>query len=166
MSGETEEIVLRSDLRPGDLGRVIELHGLLYHEEYCFDTTFEGYVAASLGEFGRAPRPDRDRLWLAERSDHLVGSIGIVGREANAAQLRWVLVHPDARGHGLGRRLLREALGFCRSAGYHSVYLWTVSPLTAAAGLYTSAGFRLTEERPAELLWGVDQSEQRYDLAL
>ncbi|MDI3340257.1 MAG: GNAT family N-acetyltransferase [Sphaerobacter sp.] len=160
------EVSLRCELRPGDLGRVTELHGVLYAAEYGFDHTFESYVAESLGEFGRLARPGRDRLWLAERDGRLVGSIGIVGREGGAAQLRWFLVHPDARGRGLGRRLLGESLAFCRAAGYRSVYLWTVNLLTDAARLYTAAGFRLTEETPARPTWGVMLAEQRYDLTL
>lgn len=160
------EVSLRHDLRPGDLGRVTELHGVLYAEEFGFDHTFESYVAEALGEFGRLYRPGQDRLWLAERDGRLVGSIGIVGREDGAAQLRWFLVHPDARGRGLGRRLLNESLAFCRAAGYRSVYLWTVNILTDAARLYTSVGFRLTEETPVQPTWGVMLAEQRYDLTL
>src|SRR5579864_4515503 len=105
-----QQITIRHDLRPGDLGRVTLLHGVLYAEEYGFDHTFEAYVAETLGAFGRAAPRDGDRLWLAERDGHIVGSIGIVGRDEGAAQLRWLLIHPDARGRGLGRRLLREAL--------------------------------------------------------
>src|SRR3712207_6069084 len=95
---QTADLTIRHDLRPGDLGRVTELHGVLYAAEYGFDRGFEAYVAETLGEFGRAARPGRDRLWLAELDGRLVGSIGIVGREGGAAQLRWVLLHPDARG--------------------------------------------------------------------
>ena len=159
-------VTIRHDMRPGDLGRVIELHGVLYSDEYRFDGRFEAYVAETLGEFGRTARPDRDRLWLAELDGRLVGSIGIVGREEGAAQLRWVLLHPDGRGRGLGRHLLDEALAFCRAAGYRSVYLWTVSPLTAAARLYVAAGFGKTETKPPADLWGVSVAEERYDLAL
>ncbi len=159
-------VTLHHDLRPGDLGRVTELHGVLYAEEYGFDHRFEAYVAETLGEFGRTARPGLDRLWIAELAGRLVGSVGIVGREGGAAQLRWVLVHPDGRGHGLGRRLLHEALDFCRAAGYRSVFLWTVSPLTAAARLYTTAGFRHTETKPEAAPWGVPLSEERYDLTL
>ena len=159
-------VTVRYDLRSGDLGRVTELHGVLYAEEYGFDFGFEAYVAETLGEFGRALRPGLDRLWLAELDGRLVGSIGIVGREGGAAQLRWVLVHPTGRGGGLGRRLLDAALTFCRAAGYRAVYLWTVSPLTAAAHLYTTAGFRKTETKSETSLWGVTLAEERYDLAL
>ena len=159
-------LMVRHELRPGDLGRATALHGVLYAEEYGFDHRFEAYVAETLGQFGRTARPGLDRLWLAELDGRLVGPIGIVGRVDGAAQLRWVLVHPDGRGHGLGRRLLDEALAFCRAAGYGSVFLWTVSPLAAAARLYTAAGFHLTERKPLDAPWGVPLSEERYDLTL
>lgn len=161
-----QQITIRRDLRPGDLGRVTWLHGILYATEHGFDPTFEAYVAETLGEFARTADPERSALWLAEQDSRLVGSIGIVEREGDAAQLRWFLVHPDARGRGLGRRLMTEALDFCRAAGYRSVYLWTVHTLTDAARLYTACGFHLTEEAPPAPLWGTTLSEQRYDLLL
>src|SRR5688572_28637376 len=104
------EISLRTTWKPGDLGRVTTLHSELYAEEYGFDQRFESYVAITLGEFGKAFRAGLDRLWLAERDGQLVGSIGIVGREDGAAQLRWLLVAPGGRGQGLGGRLVAEAL--------------------------------------------------------
>ena len=94
----------------------------------------------------------------------LVGSIAIARREDGQAQLRWFLLHPDAR--GLGRRLLDNALAISRAAGYRSIYLWTVDPLTTAARLYASAGFHRTETRPRTALWGSTLAEERYDLTL
>jgi hypothetical protein len=41
-----------------------------------------------------------------------------------------------------------------------------VHPLTTAARLYTSVGFRRTEARPLAPLWGMMLIEERYDLAL
>jgi GNAT superfamily N-acetyltransferase len=148
------------------MGRVIALHGVLYAEEYGLDHGFEAYVAETIAEFGKLARPGLDRLWVAEREGQLVGSIAIVGREEGAAQLRWFLVHPDARGCGLGSGLIQEALTFCRAAGYRSVYLWTVNGLDAAARLYVAAGFRKTETKPRVMLWGADLAEERYDLDL
>ena len=72
---------------------------------------------------------------------------------AREAQLRWLLLHPDVRGLGLGRKLVEEDLAFCRDAEYSSVFLWTVSTLPAAAGLYRSVGFKETENVTHEL-WG------------
>lgn len=160
-------VTVRHDIRPGDLGRVVAMHGELYAREYGLDRGFEAYVAETAAEFGRVARPDQDRLWLAERAGHLIGSIAILGRddqEAGAAQLRWFLVDPSARGRGLGRHLLREALAFCGAAGYRSVYLWTVGGLDAAAHLYVAAGFHKTETKPPAALWGTSLSEERYDL--
>jgi GNAT superfamily N-acetyltransferase len=164
-AGVAGEITVRQTLRPGDLGRVTVLHGELYAAEYGFDRRFEAYVAETLGEFGRLARPGRDRLWLAERAGRLVGSIGIVGREDGMAQLRWLLVAPEGRGQGLGRRLLAEALAFCHAAGYGSVYLWTVSQLTTAARMYEAVGFRKTEALPPGD-WGMPVVEERYELVL
>jgi GNAT superfamily N-acetyltransferase len=154
---------IRHDLRPGDMGYLIYLHGILYAEEQGYDHTYEGYVAGTFAEFAHGYRPDKDRLWVAEMDGQIIGSIGIVGRSDEEAQLRWVLVHPKARGMGLGRMLMEEALKFCREAGYTSVYLWTVNGLTAAAQLYESVGFEKMEEKRHEL-WGHVLTEERYEL--
>src|SRR5882724_925971 len=109
---------LRTTISPGDIGYIIYLHGILYAQEYDLDHTFEGYVAAGLGEFAKSYDERKDRLWLAETEERIVGSIAITGLPDHSAQLRWFLVHPEARGNGLGRELLAEALQFCRDRGF------------------------------------------------
>src|SRR6185295_2731216 len=124
-----------NDIRPGDIGYLIYLHGIVYAREYDLDYTFEGYVAAGLGEFVKSFDRRKDRLWLAEDDARIVGSIAIVGGENGSAQLRWFLVDPIARGAGLGRRLLQESLRFCRDMEFKSVFLWTIGELKGAAHL-------------------------------
>ena len=157
-------VTLRTDLLPGDLGRIIHLHGVVYAREHSFDTTFEAYVAGPLAEFVRS-RSERDKLWIAECGDRLAGCIAIVGTSEAQAQLRWFLVDPSFRGLGLGKRLLCEAIEFCKRCGYDTVFLGTVSALTVAARLYRSFGFQKVEERPAQQ-WGVQVIEEKYVLAL
>jgi ribosomal protein S18 acetylase RimI-like enzyme len=157
-------VTVRTSLRPGDLGAVVHLHGTVYAREYGFDPTFEAYVAGPLAEFVRAGSA-RERLWVAEQDGRVVGCVGIVAAAPETAQLRWFLVDPAARGAGLGRRLLGEAVAFCKACGYGTVVLWTVSALTAAAHLYRSAGFRKVEERPGRV-WGADVVEEKYELRL
>lgn len=164
MPSSSDDIVLRHDLRPGDLGWIVHRHGVLYGREHGFDATFEAYVAGPLAEFVRTATP-RERIWLAEQAGRLLGCIAIVAVSPDVAQLRWFLVEPEARGAGLGRRLLNEAVAFARQAGYRSVILWTVRALTAAAHLYHRAGFQLVEEKPGRH-WGVDGVEERYELIL
>jgi N-acetylglutamate synthase-like GNAT family acetyltransferase len=155
-------VLLRTDLRPGDLGTIVSLHGTVYARDHGFDTTFEAYVAGPLAEAVLAASAGT-RLWVAERGGRVVGSLAVVAAEPGVGQLRWFLVEPGARGAGLGRRLLYEALAFCLECGHDSVFLWTVSALTAAAHLYRAAGFRKVEERPGRR-WGVDVIEERYEL--
>jgi ribosomal protein S18 acetylase RimI-like enzyme len=157
-------VELRTELRPGDLGAIVHLHGVTYARERGFDPTFEAYVAGPLAEFVRRGTA-RERLWVAEQGARLVGCVAIVAAAPQTAQLRWFLVEPAARGRGLGKRLLNEALAFCRACRYEDVILWTESVLTAAARLYRAAGFRKTEERPGRL-WGVDLVEEKYELRL
>ncbi|MSQ94035.1 MAG: N-acetyltransferase [Gemmataceae bacterium] len=153
---------LRHHLNPGDLGAIVRLHGTLYAREYGFDSTFEAYVAGPLADFVLVPST-RNRLWIAERGADIIGCIAIVGISPNDAQLRWFLVDPSVRGLGLGKLLLREASSFSERCGYESVFLWTVSALTAAAKLYRNGGFVKVEEK-AGRQWGVEVVEERYVL--
>ncbi len=193
-TGRRESPRLRTELRPGDLGHLTHLHGILYAREYGWKPTFEAYVAAGLAEFVEHHDPARERIWFAELDGETVGAIAIArerglprdgiaqggtvpggtepggteggeGAAEHVAQLRWFLVHPNARGQGLGRRLLDEALAFCRGAGYRRVILWTVSELKAAAHLYREAGFERVEAR-THMAWGKAVTEERYELGL
>jgi ribosomal protein S18 acetylase RimI-like enzyme len=159
-----DSITLRTEMRPGDLGMIVYLHGALYAPERGYGPAFEAYVAAPLADFVRNPSP-RQRLWIAERGGQIVGSIAIVAATAKTAQLRWLLVDPTARGIGLGRRLLDEAIRFSRECAYANIILWTESALTAAARLYRAAGFRNVESKPG-CLGGVAVVEEKYELTL
>jgi GNAT superfamily N-acetyltransferase len=159
-----DPIILRTGLRPGDLGAIVRLHGAVYAREHGFDPTFEAYVAAPLAECALRASP-RERIWIAERGDTLVGCIAIVDAGPRTAQLRFFLVDPSARGSGLGTRLLREAIAFSRGLSCDTLILWTVSALAAAARLYVAAGFRKVETRPGRP-WGVDVVEEKYELSL
>ena len=159
------QLIVRHDLQPGDLGRVLYWHGVLYRQEQSWNEGFEAYVAEGLGRFGHAYDARRDRLWLATREEQFAGCIAVIHAQDRRAQLRWLLVHPEYRGRGLGRRLLEEALAFARAVDYDSLFLWTVAGLEAATELYISFGFRQTadETRP---LWGGTLTELCYELEL
>ena len=153
---------IRSTIRPGDIGEIIRLHGALYQQEYGWDEHFEAYVAEGLASFVLNRDHAHDRIWIAEMDDRIVGCIAIVRAAEREAQLRWFLVTPGARGHGLGRRLMAEALSFCRAQQYRTVFLWTVSSLTAAAHLYREFGFVVTQSK-THVVWGKSLTEERYD---
>ena len=163
-----DAVAIRYELRPGDLGRIVYLHGTLYAAECGWDHTFEAYVAGPLAAFALRENP-KEQIWLVETDHKVNGCIAIVESEAesdaNATQLRWFLLHPGLRGRGIGRNLLGQALEFARRVGYRSVYLSTARDLEAAAALYREAGFQLTQEM-THPMWGQVVCEQRYDLVL
>jgi N-acetylglutamate synthase-like GNAT family acetyltransferase len=158
-------IKVRTGLKPGDQGYITYLHGIIYHEEHNLDITFESYVANPLNEFALKKDNPRERIWILEKRGKICGCVAIVEHDQRNAQLRWLILTPEVRGKGLGRILVEWALGFCKKHGYRSVFLWTFNELEAAAHIYVTNGFRLTDEK-THIIWGKTITEQRYELNL
>ncbi|MBW3696033.1 GNAT family N-acetyltransferase [Vibrio sp. T187] len=157
-------MIITNTLVPGDLGDVVRQHGLIYSKEYGYDATFEAYVAEPLAQFVQRQN-SRERIWVAKSDNTLIGSICICEVSQSEAQLRWFSVSPEARGKGLGKTLIDNALTFCIATGYSKVVLWTVDGLAASKALYVKNGFELVVERELEL-WGKVQLEQCYEKVL
>jgi GNAT superfamily N-acetyltransferase len=134
--------------RPGDMGRVVQLHGELYAREFGYDATFEALVAEIVAGFVRKFDPKRERCWIAQRSGSVVGSVFLVRKSKSTAKLRLLIIEPSARGLGLGRRLTRACIRFARRAGYRKLALWTQSHLAAARSIYQAEGFHRVSTEP------------------
>ncbi|WP_205698022.1 GNAT family N-acetyltransferase [Conexibacter sp. SYSU D00693] len=160
-------VVLRPLGQPGDLGWVVQAHGELYAREFGWDATFERSAAEVLLGFLRDHDPAREAGWIAEVDGARAGSIVCVrtGDEA-VAKLRVLLVHPDARGRGVGRVLVDTCIAFARDAGYQHLELWTVDVLVSARRIYDAAGFRLVDEEPRRELFGAQLVGQTLALDL
>ena len=158
------EVVLREP-RPGDLGWVVARHGELYADEYGWDAGFEALVAGIIADFTRAHDPARERAWLAEVDGERVGCVFCVRDDESTARLRVLLVEPDARGLGVGGRLVAECVRFARSAGYRRMVLLTYDVLAAARRIYQRAGFTLVNAQPVHH-FGHDLVEQEWALDL
>ena len=157
-----EEIRIRNELRPGDIGYVTYLHGILYHREYSYSIAFESYVALGLHEFVSQYMPDKDAVWVCEHRNEIVGFILLMNKGNNSAQLRYFILKPDYRGIGLGKRLMNLYMNYLHEKGYTHSYLWTTNELIAASQLYKKHGFVITEEKPSTS-FGKPLIEQRYD---
>jgi DNA-binding MarR family transcriptional regulator/GNAT superfamily N-acetyltransferase len=151
--------------QPGDMGWIIHRHGVLYAREYGWDETFEALVAEIAAKFIRNLDPKRERCWVAEREGGIVGSVFLVRKSETAAQLRLMYVEPDARGLGIGSRLVEECVRFGRRVGYRKIVLWTNSVLVAARHIYQKAGFRLVRSEPHHS-FGRDLVGENWELRL
>jgi len=152
---------------PGAIGRIVELHGTYYHKTWGFGLFFETKVARELSEFLARFNESRDGFWTVYKNDRVEGSIVIDGIKAplEGAHLRWFIISPELRGHGLGHRLLEKAISFCKEKGYSSIYLWTFEGLHPARHLYEKFGFKLVWEGEGAQ-WGTKVTEQRFELHL
>ena len=165
MSGiSLNDIAIRTELRPGDIGGILSMYGRLYYDEYGYTGPFEMYVAKSLAEFVQLYNPARNRIWVFEHAGRIVGTLVLLDR-GEAAQLRYFLLESEYRGFGLGTKLMDSFMEFLKECGYSSSYLWTTEQQLTAAKLYKRYGYQLTEEK-ASTAFGVPLTEQRYDLVL
>jgi GNAT superfamily N-acetyltransferase len=162
---KTPLFVLRPH-RAGDMGHVIARHAVLYAEEYGWDSPlFEAMIAEIAAHFLKTFDSARERCWIAEMDGEPVGSVFVVNGGEDIAKLRLLLVEPQARGYGLGRRLVEECIGFARAAGYRRMTLWTHTVLTGARHIYKRTGFRLVEQFPHNR-FGHDLMGETWELAL
>jgi len=152
--------------QPGDLGWVVQSHAEIYAAEYGWSPAYEVLIAQIVSAYASEHDDEREAGWIAEVDGQRAGSIFCMhGPDEATAQLRLLLVTPDARGLGLGAELVDTCLAFARAVGYKRMVLWTNDPLVAARHIYLSRGFRLTStERHA--MWGDELVGQTYEIDL
>jgi ribosomal protein S18 acetylase RimI-like enzyme len=102
---------------------------------------------------------------VAVRGGEVFGFLTWEPRFDEAVEITWMAVHRDARGRGIGKRLVEALATERRAAGSRLLLVLTVSPndeepdprdggYEATRGFYRSAGFVLARDLPGE--WSGD----------
>ena len=161
---EQEQSVLIRRSEPGDAGYVAYMHGRYYHKYHGFNDGAEYYFIKYLADF--VHDSEGGQLWVAEVDGVISGSAGIVRVDNDTAQFRWFFVEKVHQNKGIGSRLMKTALDFCRDMSYSNIFLWTFKGLDMARHLYDKAGFLVTEEKPNNEWSSAEIIEQKMELRL
>jgi DNA-binding MarR family transcriptional regulator/GNAT superfamily N-acetyltransferase len=151
--------------QPGDMGWVVHRQAILYAEEYGWDGTYEALAAEIVAQFIKNYDPKCERAWVAEKDGERVGAVFVAKESEEIVKLRLLHVEREARGLGIGKRLVEECIRFARQAGYQKMTLWTQSILHAARGIYKNAGFQVVQEEKHHS-FGKDLTAETWELNL
>jgi len=112
-----------------------------------FDTGFD--PARSLRTSAQDMNPPHGRFVLARLDGSSVGCGGLL-LDGPVPYIKRMWVDPEARGLGIGRRILEALEALARDHGAALVHLETNASLTEALALYRSSGYREVDAFNAE----------------
>ena len=119
---------------------------------HCFERYFAeldarfhgGFDAGAYGgDSGQTDfTPPNGCLLIARLDGQPIGCGALRTLASDVGELKRMWIAPDARGLGLGRRLLEELENEAKRHGFHVVRLDTNATLDEALALYRSSGYR------------------------
>lgn len=136
-----------ASMRAQDEEAFLELTRAFYlHEHFDFDPVASGRLVRHL-----LATPQTGAVWLAWREGRAVGYLVLTrcySLEFGGpfVLLDEIFVLPEARGAGLGRRLIDTAAQYCRDTGAGYLRLEVQKKNARSVDLYRACGFR-TEDR-------------------
>lgn len=119
----------------GDVEAVAALHAL------CFDDAWDPMMIRRILAMPGA-------MGLVARDGGALAGFALARSAADECELLSLAVADDARGRGIGRRLLEAALAVAAQAGARVMFLEVAETNEVALALYRSAGFEKVGRRP------------------
>ncbi len=102
------------------------------YEDRSLDIMYETYTV------------DDASYFVVEEDDKIIGGAGIAQLEnesSKVCELQKMYFLPEARGKGLGFKMIHTCLEFAKDQGYEKCYLETMPYMEAARKLYEKVGF-------------------------
>lgn len=92
---------------------------------------------------------ERAVYYVAIENDEILGGAGINqldGTPENICELQRMFLVPNARGKGIGKKLMAMCLESAKNFGYEKIYLETLDDMLEARKLYLKSGFTFLEK--------------------
>jgi putative acetyltransferase len=131
------------EIVPADVKSGPELQALIVSvlAEYGLQPDLSG-IDADVLDIERHYRRSGGEFFAVYREGRLVGTMGIAPVTSDSCELRKMYLLPEARGMGLGKRLLQLAESEAARRGFSQMQLETASVLLQAVALYERNGYR------------------------
>ncbi|MEL6972617.1 MAG: GNAT family N-acetyltransferase [Bacteroidota bacterium] len=133
-------IVLRTATTESDYNIAMQLFQE-YAADLGFDLSFQNFDQ-ELATIGQQYGPPSGTLSIVlGEDDSPLGCAGIKKFEGTICELKRMYLRPEARGQGVGKKLLQELIAAAKELGYIKMRLDTLPSMSSAIGLYKSFGF-------------------------
>lgn len=140
--------ILIREIRPGDnLAIASVIRNVLL--EYNVPKVGTAYADPQLDFMFEAYEKPNAVYYVIENSGKIIGGAGISQLESEAetiCELQKMYVLPEARGLGLGNRMMEKCLARAKELGYEKCYLETMPYMEDAQKLYKKSGFDYLSE--------------------
>lgn len=157
----SREVIIR-EANPGEMGLVASRQSTFAMEELELDGSYETDLFDEMTKFLKNRTNGKGRAWVADYCGSIVGSLAVDHGGEKTAVLRWFLVDQEFRRMGIGKRLLDEALKYCKESSYSKVQAWAFTELRFARRLFETYGFSPAKEEN-KIAWGSELKAQRWD---
>jgi len=131
------EIVPALDAAALDVARTLIVE---YQQSLGVDLAYQ-HFADELAALGSMYGPPDGALFLGLVDGRAAGCVGVRRFDEGCCEMKRLYVRPDARGHGLGRRLAAQSMAAARALGYTRMRLDTLPSMQDAQDLYMALGF-------------------------
>jgi putative acetyltransferase len=118
-------------------------------EEFGANKPGTVYFDASTDTLYEVFRTAGSYYYVATINDELVGGCGIFPSEnlpTGTCELVKLYLNASARGTGLGKRLMEQAMLWAKENGYTQIYLESMPELSKAVSIYENVGFNRIDQ--------------------
>ncbi len=113
-------------------------------KEFKIDLPGTAYTDPTTDDIFKLFQKPGSQYWVAEEDGRILGGCGIFATEGlpeGCGEMVKLYLLADARGRGIGKKLMQKSLEEAKNAGYKKIYIETMPELERSIQIYEKAGF-------------------------